>query len=97
MSSPRALRLDVRPSAEDAIVKLPDAEQAAALAALRAIPATFGRPHVHSGLGIRQLRPGVFEARVGLQLRAVFIREGDTLKVHLIGDHNDVRSYLRSL
>ena len=30
-----------------------------------------------------------------LQLRAVFIREGDTLKVQLIGDHNEVRRYLR--
>lgn len=67
------------------------------LAALHAIPAAFGRPHIHAGLGIRQLRSGVYEARAGLTLRAVFGREGDTLVVHLLGNHDDVRRYLRSL
>jgi hypothetical protein len=52
---------------------------------------------VHGGLGIRQLRPGIYEARIGLELRAVFVREGDTLVVELLGTHDDVRRYLRSL
>ena len=66
-------------------------------AALGKIPAAFGRPHVHSGLGIRQLRPGTYEARAGLHLRAVFNREGATLVVELLGNHNEVQRYLRGL
>ena len=65
------------------------------LAALAEIPAAFGWPHLHGGLGIRQLRRGVFEARVGLSLRAVFVRLGDTLRVQLIGDHGKVQRFLR--
>jgi hypothetical protein len=69
--------------------------QTVVLAALAEIPAAFGRPHLHGGLDIRQLRRGVFEARVGLSLRAVFVRLGDTLRVQLIGDHGKVQRYLR--
>jgi len=69
----------------------------AVLAALAEIPSAFGRPHLHGGRGIRQLRRGVFEARVGLSLRAVFVRLGDTLRVQLIGNHDEVQRYLRGL
>ncbi len=89
------MRLEIRPSAEDTLARLPEPEQAAVLAALELISSAFGRPHVHSGLGLRQLRSGIYEARVGLSLRAVFSREGDTIKVQLIGNHDDVRRYLR--
>jgi len=64
-------------------------------AALQAIPAAFGRPHVHSGLGMRQLQSGVYEVRVGLHLRAVFTRQSDVLMVELLGTHDQVRRYLR--
>jgi hypothetical protein len=66
-------------------------------AALGEIPATFGRSHVHTGLGIRQLRPGTYEARAGWHLRAVFNREGATLVVELLGNHSEVQRYLRNL
>ncbi len=89
--------LVVRPKAADALEKLPEDGAAAVRAALGEIPAAFGRPHLHSGLGIRQLRPGTYEARAGRHLRAVFNREGDTLVVELLGNHNDVQRYLRNL
>lgn len=79
----------------DVLGKLPETEQAAVLAALAEIPAAFGRPHVHAGLGLRQLSPGIYEVRAGLGLRAVFVRLGDALKVQLLGNHEDVRRYLR--
>lgn len=79
-----------------ALARLPPEQQAEALAALRELPAAFGRPHVHAGIGLRQLRPGIFEARVGLQLRVLFERDGALLVVKIIGDHNAIRRYLRS-
>jgi mRNA-degrading endonuclease RelE of RelBE toxin-antitoxin system len=78
-----------------ALKKLAPEAQAACLAALRELPAVFGRPHVHAGLGVRQLRPGLYELRVGLVLRAIFLRSADALEVQMIGDHAQVRQYLR--
>ena len=47
-----------------ALAKFAPEPQAAVLAVLRQLPAAFGRPHAHAGLGVRQLRRGIFEARV---------------------------------
>lgn len=78
------------------IAALPDKEARAVWAALQSIPTAFGRPHVPAGLGVRQIRPGLFEARAGLQLRALFVRDGDRLIVRLLGTHDDVRRFLRN-
>lgn len=74
---------------------MPEQEKVAVVAALREIPAAFGRPHAHSGTGTRQLRPGLCESRIGLELRAIFVREGDTLVVTMIGTHDAARMYIR--
>jgi DNA-binding transcriptional ArsR family regulator len=92
-----ALRQVEKQAAKKRLAGLPEEERAEVLAALAAIPSAFGRPHLQGGLGICQLRRGVFEARVGLSRRAIFVRLGDTLRVQLIGDHDEVQRYLRGL
>ncbi|MBI4626113.1 MAG: hypothetical protein HY736_23195 [Verrucomicrobia bacterium] len=90
------MRIVVRRNVAHALAELPEGEEAAVRAALAGIPSAFGRPHIHSGLGLRQLKRGVYEARVGLHLRAVFTQEDDgALHVRLLGNHDDVRRYLR--
>jgi hypothetical protein len=60
------------------------------------LPAKFGRPHVHGGLGLRQLKPGCYEVRAGLDTRAVLLREGDDLVVVVVGHHADIRRWLKA-
>ena len=79
------------------LAALPESDARSVWTALQAIPAAFGRPHVHSGLGIRQIRPGLYEARAGLQLRALFVRDRERLIVRLLGSHDDVRRFLRGI
>jgi mRNA-degrading endonuclease RelE of RelBE toxin-antitoxin system len=88
------LRVVVDKSVSSALAKLTPDTQSEVLAELRRLPGAFGRPHIHAGLGIRQLRPGVYEARVGLEVRVVFERDGDLLVIKTVGDHGDVRRYL---
>ena len=83
-------------SCRAALAKLAPEQQAEVLAALRQLPTAFGRPHAHAGLGVRQLRRGIFEARVGLQVRILFERDGDLLVVKTLGNHDDIRRYLRA-
>ena len=56
----------------------------------------FGRPHVHSGLGLRKLLPGVFECRGTISLRFVFRDTPDAVIVVFLGNHDEVQTLIRS-
>jgi hypothetical protein len=62
--------------------------------ALRRLSEIFGKPHLHSGLGIRKLRDSYFECRVGRDTRMVFKLERSTLVMTRIGNHEDIRNFL---
>jgi mRNA-degrading endonuclease YafQ of YafQ-DinJ toxin-antitoxin module len=64
---------------------------------LQRLSATFGQPHLHSGLGIRRLRGSYFECRLDRDLRLVFKLDGNTLVLALLGDHNDVRRFIKDV
>lgn len=55
----------------------------------------MGKPHVHSGLSIRKLRPAIFEIRVGLDTRILFARESGDIVLVFAGSHNQVRAWLK--
>jgi mRNA-degrading endonuclease YafQ of YafQ-DinJ toxin-antitoxin module len=62
----------------------------------------FGHPHLHSGTGIRDLSPkgsrlNVYECRIGRGLRLIFtLKTPATLYFHMIGNHDEVRRFLKS-
>lgn len=47
------------------------------------------------GLGLKKLRGAVWEVRIDLHLRIVFAMEADLLSFLLVGNHDDVRRFLR--
>ena len=65
--------------------------------ALRKLAVSFGQPHLPSGLGLRRLQRDYFECRLGRDVRVVFRLQDSSLKLALMGDHDDVRRFLRSL
>ena len=68
--------------------------QESVLGAARRLPEVFGRPHEHSGMGIRRVGP-FFEFRVGLQWRVLFLlRKGDAILL-TVGNHDDIVRYGR--
>jgi hypothetical protein len=74
----------LRPSVQDQV-----------LDALPGLVKAFGQPHAH--LALRKLGGRLYEFRVGLHLRLVFRHERDTLYLLLIGTHDEVRHFIRSL
>lgn len=77
---------------------LGDDERAAVFGAILALPRAMGEPHLHGGLGMRKLhRTGIWEVRVGLGLRLVFVFEAGLLTLVRAGTHDDIRRYLREL
>ena len=55
---------------------------------------SFGRPHLHSGAGIRPFGR-YFELRAGLGLRVLFLPEDGDIFLMCVGDHNEIRNYVR--
>ena len=51
--------------------------------------------HAPTGLGITKLSSRVFEARAGLDVRIVYVEEGPRCFLALLGDHDEVRRFLK--
>ncbi|MCI0745582.1 MAG: hypothetical protein L0Y58_09275 [Verrucomicrobia subdivision 3 bacterium] len=56
----------------------------------------IGQPHVHKGLGLRKLRDDWFEIRVGLKLRLIFENTPEALVFEFVGDHDEVKRFLKA-
>ena len=65
--------------------------------ALRAVEQAYGQPHLHRGLGLRELPKGCVEVRVGLAQRIVLRVTRDALVCEMIGTHDEVQRFLRNL
>lgn len=88
--------LSIAPSVLKRLRDLPKEGRVECLLALCELTAAFGRPHVHSGLGVRKLGSHLFECRGNLDLRFLFQDRPDELFVSFLGSHDEVRALLRS-
>ncbi len=65
--------------------------------AIAEVQRCFGNPHIHSGIGVRKLRPRLYEARMDLGERLLFEDRDDALFFFKRGDHREIQRYLKSL
>lgn len=63
---------------------------------LRLLESGFGQPHLHSGLGIRRVRKGLFECRAGVKWRILFFAEKGVLTAYDIMTHDELQNWLRN-
>jgi hypothetical protein len=84
----------VRPRYERARRKLTIPQQSAVNAAVSRLEAAFGRPHEHAGLGLRAFGR-YFECRAGLGLRVLFLNESGDLFLCFVGNHEQVRAFIK--
>jgi hypothetical protein len=75
---------------------LPAERQKLVADAVAALSGAFGKPHLHSGLGIRRLKRDYFECRPDRDTRMVFKLEGSTASLMLVGSHDDVQRFLKN-
>ena len=66
--------------------------------AINRVIESWGRPHGHSGIGIRRLTKTIFECRVGLddRLAFVYIALPAELVFFFIGNHDEIQKLIRS-
>ncbi len=89
-----AVKVFTRASYDRAFKKLTGPEKTAVNSAISRLPDSVGRPHAHSGIGLRRVGK-YLECRAGLQLRVLFyLFEGDIF-LATIGNHNDIARYVK--
>ena len=87
--------LAIDPTVIARLRELPKNERVECLLALCDLADAFGRPHVHSGLGIRKLGNKLFEFRGNSDLRFIFQDRGAELFISFLGNHDEIRTLLR--
>jgi hypothetical protein len=78
------------------LLELPKEERIECLLALCELADVFGKPHIHTGLSIRKLTKQTFELRGTLDLRLLFHNRSTDLYVSFLGNHDQVRSALKT-
>ena len=77
--------LIIKPELFKQLLALPREERVACWESISRLPESFGHPHAHLGLGIRKLRPHLFECRAGLGLRLLFVDRETGVEVFFVG------------
>lgn len=65
--------------------------------AITATQQVFGSPHQHSGVGLRKLKTNHYEIRLGLGRRLIFEDKARSLYFKFLGNHDEVRRFLKAL
>jgi hypothetical protein len=87
--------LTIDPSVLARLRRIERNDRVECLLALCNLDEGFGRPHVHSGLGIRKLGNKLFECRGNRDLPFIFQDRGADLFVSFLGNHDEIRALLR--
>jgi len=87
--------LSIRPNVLERLRALPKAERIECLLAVCEVPADFGKPHLHAGLGIRKVGKKVFEFRGNISLRFIFEDRPTDLFVTFLGNHDEIKALLK--
>jgi mRNA-degrading endonuclease YafQ of YafQ-DinJ toxin-antitoxin module len=83
-----------RSSYQRACQRLSPTQRTAVNAAIARLPEIFGRPHLHSGVGIRPFG-GFYECRVGRDLRVLFVFDEGVFILVTTGNHDAVARFIR--
>jgi mRNA-degrading endonuclease RelE of RelBE toxin-antitoxin system len=90
-----ARQIILKASFQRAYHRLSPAERDRVKKALRLLQDYLDTGYAPIGLGLKKLGSGVYEFRVGLALRGVYVEEGSLLALVLLGSHDEVRRFLK--
>jgi mRNA-degrading endonuclease RelE of RelBE toxin-antitoxin system len=92
------MRFEFKPSFDRSIKSLPPSEKADVKeAALQMIDVLSKDRQIHHGLGLKRLRGDFWEARKEIRARILFRWTGDLVEFVLVGNHDDVKRFLKNV
>lgn len=84
------------PSFVKSLQKLSPEDKNKAKKAIRQLTDAFQAQTIPPGLGLKKISPSLWELRVDLRLRVIFVLEEDLVKWSFVGNHDDVQRLIRS-
>lgn len=91
------MRYEFKPSFDRTFQKLPKERQKRIQKVLNALVNFFETGRRTKGLGLKQLRGNFWELRAGLKDRIIFQLELDKVSFLTVGNHDEIRRYLKQL
>ena len=76
--------------------KLSSNEQQKSIKALKKLRAAIEQGKIPQGLGFKKINGDKYEIRVDLRLRIALKKDGDLLACILIGNHDEIKQYLKN-
>lgn len=86
----------ILPSFERSVKKLTSQEKEQLAVALEKLNSFLISGQAPFGFGFKKINHDKYEFRAGIRLRVIIKTEGDILYLVLVGDHEEVRRYLRN-
>ena len=85
------------PAFERRLRKLDSVRKARVTQAIERLVAFFETGDLPAGLGLKPLRHNLWEVRAGLLDRVLFHRDGDLIEWLIVGTHEEIRRFLKTL
>ena len=89
------MRFEPLPSYARSLKKLDPPIKEKAKAAVNKYVDFFEGGHKPEGLGLRKLSKHIWEIRVDIKIRVIFRLEGDLVQWGYVGNHDDIKKFLR--
>ncbi len=89
------MRYRVSPRFDRSVKRLDAHRTTRVQAAIDQLVAGFETGQIPPGIGLKQLKPQLWELRAGLSDRILFHRSGDLVTFLLAGNHDEVSRFLR--
>jgi len=89
-------KIVILPSFERSLKKLTYQEKQQTAESLEAFNGMLVSGHFPAGLGFKKINHDKYELRVSIRIRVVMKAEGDTFYLVLVGNHDEVRRYLKN-
>ena len=84
-------------SFDKSLNNLSQQEQSKAIQAIKKLLDYFSSGPKPIGLGLRKLRGSYWEIRASLDKRVLFLLKNDVLSFVIVGNHDDIRRYIRGI
>jgi mRNA-degrading endonuclease RelE of RelBE toxin-antitoxin system len=90
-------QIAVLPSFERTFKRLSDRDRKEARESLERFSGFVASGHVPHGFGFKKVGTGIYEFRVNIRVRVIVKDEDNTYYLVIVGNHDDIRRFLRSV